>query len=104
MIKMIISSLLFFSSLSAMACYGEAQITAKIDSVQTDSLMSCKVFIDSKQIQFFASSGVCPLEISEILSKGIEVGIINGHDCRLDNGMTMSGIVVKSASGDLSFE
>ena len=88
----------------ASACIGEAQLIAQIATVQKVSMNSCKAFIDPSSITFYSESMVCPLDLSEIISEGVEVGIKDGHDCRLESGQDLNGIIVKNASGSLSLE
>lgn len=79
---------------SAQACQAEAQVIAPIARIEK-SMTSCKVFIDPTQVRFFASSIVCPLDLSEIVSEGVEVGLQNGHDCKADVGTDLNGVVVR---------
>lgn len=88
----------------ASACLGEAQLIAQIATVQKVSMNSCKAFIDPSAISFYAESMVCPLDLSEIISDGVEVGIKDGHDCGLESGQDLNGIIVKNAAGTLSLE
>ena len=85
-------------SLNAQAqasCLGEAQIIAKIASIQSDSLSTCKAYIDLTAVRIYNESMVCPLDLSEVHSKGVEVGFVDGHDCRLQSGDELNGTLVK---------
>ena len=101
--NILISCIVLLCSLSALACLGEAQITATIKSIEHSTGLTCKAHI-SESVDFFATSGVCPLELEEIQAKGIEMGLINGHDCPIEVGMILSGVIVKDANGDLTLE
>lgn len=92
------------SNAVATACIGEAQLIANIASVEKVSMNSCKAFIDPASVTFFAESMVCPLDLSEIISEGVEVGMKDGHDCALESGQDLNGIIVKNAAGVLSLE
>jgi hypothetical protein len=56
-----------------------------------------------KDVSFYAESMVCPLDLSEVLSQGIEIGLKNGHDCDYDSE-TISGVVVKKHETLLEIE
>lgn len=83
----------------AMACEGEAQLIAPILKTAKTDMSSCKAYINVSQVKFFSSSQVCPLILSEIAFEGIEVGLVNGHDCRLDIGQEINGVVAKNKKG-----
>lgn len=84
-----------------LSCLGEAQIIAKVESVKTDSLTYCRVMV--KQVSFYNESIVCPLDLSEVMDQGIEIGLKNGHDCDVDSN-TISGVLVKTKRGDIIIE
>ncbi len=88
----------------ASACVGEAQLIAQIATVEKVSMNSCKAFIDPNSVTFFSESMVCPLDLSEIISEGVEVGMKDGHDCALESGEALNGIIVKNGAGSLSLE
>lgn len=79
-------------------CLGEAQIIAQVAGVKNKTMLNCSVEIDPATIRHYSESMVCPLGIDEVLAEGIEVGLKDGHDCRLERGDTLSGIVVRSAA------
>lgn len=87
------------------SCLGEAQIIAQVSGIKNKTLHSCSVQIDPASVSHYAASMVCPLGIDEILAEGVEVGLKDGHDCRIDTGESISGIVVRSTiSGKLVLE
>lgn len=100
----VIASLLAFQSTFACENLGEAQIIAKIERTETDSLTYCKAFINLSEVRFFSESMVCPLELYEIAQIGIEVGLENGHDCALNTNDEISGVVVKKRDNLLILE
>lgn len=96
----VISSLLFLS-LTANAqssCLGEAQISAKVAELKTDSMTYCKIMV--KDVNYFSASQVCPLDLSEVLSKGIDIELTNDHECNY-NSETISGVIVKNQAGKI---
>lgn len=78
-------------------CLGEAQIIAKVSDIKL-TMLNCTVKIDPASVSFFNDSMVCPLDIDAVLAEGVEVGIKDGHDCALNRGDTLSGIIVRSAA------
>ena len=89
---------------SAFACLGEAQVIAIIQTTQKSGQSSCKAYINQYLVQFYASSAVCPLDISELVNEGVEVGMVNGHDCAMNAGETLNGVVVRNSAGVLRLE
>lgn len=90
--------LMSFASLSISAqagCIGEAQIFGKVIEIKK-TLSSCRVYLsnDTK----LQTSMVCPLDESKLSAEGIEVGMINGHDCSYSVGDSISGILVDNGS------
>ncbi|MFZ3230943.1 MAG: hypothetical protein WA160_12115 [Pseudobdellovibrio sp.] len=100
----LILSLLTLGSFSYADCLQEAQIIAKVKAVETKTLSSCKVSIDIKSIQHFSSSQACPLSIEDVLTSTVEVGLSSGHDCRLEAGDTLTGVLVKNSAGVIVLE
>ncbi len=97
--KLLVVALISVVAQASMAnCLGEAQIIAKVRE-NTKSLSSCVAHIDTSSIIQYNESGVCPLDLSEVIEKGVEVGMINGHDCRVQAGEPISGVLVKTQSG-----
>lgn len=86
-------------------CLGEAQIIAKVSSIiERNDMISCKVAIDPTSIIQYNVNMNCPLDLSEVLAEGIEVGMIYGHDCAYDEGDILSGVIVKKSWGSLDLE
>lgn len=72
-------------------CIGEAQIIGRISEVRK-TLTSCRAFLSADtRIQ---TSMACPLDEGKLYSEGIEVGLMNGHDCKMEAGDSISGILV----------
>lgn len=71
----------------------EAQISAKVEEVKTDSLTFCKAYISSESVSIYNEHVLCPLDITEVLSEGVSFPLINGHDCEVPD--TLSGVLVK---------
>lgn len=101
--KFAIMIFLMSLSSSSFACFGEAQIVTQVAKYE-NTLMSCRAFVDTNMISFFSENQACPLKLSEIISKGIEVGLQDGHDCAVEIGEKIDGVVVKNAAGDLTIE
>jgi hypothetical protein len=86
-------------------CLGEAQIIAKVESIKSrDMRTGCTVNITPVAVRLYNESRVCPLDLSEVLTKGIKVGLSNGHDCTYGLGDEFSGVIVKRAWGVLELE
>lgn len=103
-ISLVLSLLFVMSSLAQADCIGEAQIIAKTGQVLKKDYFSCVVSIDPSSIIQYNMNMLCPLDIDEVMAQGIEVGIVDGHDCRLDAGSSLTGIIHKTASGQLVLE
>lgn len=102
--KLVIAALFSLLSTSAIAaCLGEAQIIAKVQT-NAKSLSRCVAIIDATTIVQYNENTVCPLDISEVLEKGVEVGLQNGHDCRIEAGDFISGVLVKTQAGSIVLE
>jgi hypothetical protein len=98
------SGLLLLASSSAMACLQpEAQIIATITQVERTT-QACVARVSPETLRFFASSYVCPLDIDEVLAEGVNVGIVNGHECALQVGDELNGIVYRDQAGLLRIE
>lgn len=100
---LVVAFITVLTQVSMANCLGEAQIIAKVQSTQK-SLSSCVVSIDSSSIVQYNESGVCPLDLSEVLQSGVEVGMSNGHDCRLEAGDVITGVLVKNQAGVIVLE
>lgn len=106
MFKIAILVSCLFTAVNAMAayptqpCQAEAQVIAPIVRIEK-SMTSCEAFVDAAQARFFSSSIVCPLDLAEIAVEGVEVGLQNGHDCKLDVGADLNGVVVRRQTSGL---
>ncbi|MBY0553631.1 hypothetical protein K2P97_03825 [bacterium] len=86
-------------------CLGEAQIIATVKDIKSrDMMMGCTVTVTPETIKLYNESRVCPLDLNEVLTEGIEVGLSNGHDCTYNPGDEFSGVIVKKAWGTLVLE
>jgi len=102
--KFLVAALITVVAQASMAtCLGEAQIIAKVQA-NTKSLSSCVASIDASSIVQYNESMVCSLDLGEVLEKGVEVGFKDGHDCRLQAGDVITGVLVKTASGSIVLE
>ncbi len=97
-------SLMVSTGYAAPVCEGEAQIIAKVGPIKSKTMLSCVVEIDASSIQLYNMSGVCPLDIDEVLATGVSVGLKDGHDCALSEGDVISGVIVKKPWGILVLE
>jgi hypothetical protein len=79
------------TSFASEKCIGEAQVIGKIQEVRK-TLTSCRAFLTSNSD--IRTSGICPLDEGKLYSEGIEVGLKNGHDCKIETGESISGILV----------
>lgn len=93
--KTLMTGLLVLLSTSAQAytnysnCIGEAQIIAKIQSTQ-----NCKAIVDIETVRHFRVNQICPLNLDEIVSQGIQ-------DCTLRAGDEVSGVVIVNEDGKI---
>lgn len=85
-------------------CLGEAQVIAPIISTQTDRLHSCRVYIDLSKVRVYNESMVCPLDINEVVTNGVEVGLKADLSCRLLIGDELNGIIVKTKKNSIIWE
>ncbi len=85
-------------------CLGEGQIIAKVAGIKSKSLSNCTVDIDANSITQYNVNQTCILDIQEVLYKGVEVGLKDGHDCRFDAGDAISGILVLNKAGQIILE
>ncbi len=97
----VIFAILTLSAFANASCIGEAQIIAKVDSLKSDSMTTCRVMIKSASL--YNESIICPLDLSEVMSEGIEIGLKNGHDCEFESDV-ISGILVKNKAGVIYLE
>ena len=104
---MILAGLFLVSALQlgeAQACHGEAQLIARVLQTKKLGLSTCLAFIDLTQVRFYAASAVCPLDLDAIATQGVSIGFKDGHDCSLDVGSELNGVIVASPTGTLSLE
>ncbi len=85
-------------------CLGEAQIIAQVSAVKSKSHSHCTVEINAESIKQFNMNMTCPLDLSEVLMAGVDVGLKNGHDCALDAGDEISGVLVLNKAGKIILE
>ena len=104
--KFIILAALFVSQITfaAPVCSGEAQIIAKVGQIISRDMSECVVSIDPSSIVQYNVNQTCPLDLSEVMEKGVEVGLSNGHDCNYRAGDDISGVIVKTAWDTLVLE
>ena len=94
----------YLSKASSADCLGEAQIIAKITERSTDSLTTCTAKIDASSVRVYNQNGLCPMDLSEVISQGIEMGLTNGHDCDITVGGEINGIIYKRIDGKIVLE
>lgn len=97
----VLLSVLSVTAFANATCTGEAQIIAKVSELKTDSMTKCRVMISS--VRLYNESIICPLDISEVMSEGIEIGLKNGHDCEFESDV-ISGILVRNKAGVIVLE
>lgn len=94
--------LLFSLSTGASVCDEyQAQIIADVVSVETDSLTFCRAKVSYNSIKVFNPYGdnqyidgdICPLYRQEVVTKGIDFPLINGHDCEVPD--EINGVIYK---------
>jgi len=75
---------------------GEAQIIAKVGSATVQGNSNrCLIEIDATTIKHFQESRICPLDLDPtVLKQGIMTGIQNGHDCAMQTGDDVNGVLV----------
>ncbi len=97
----VITSLLVGSAAFA-NCLGEAQIDTTVASVEMMSTTKCKVqLVPTWNIQ---DNQLCPLDIDEVLSKGVTVGFDSNGACEFKAGEKFARILVLTSSGDIVIE
>lgn len=98
----VISSLLIGSSAFA-NCLGEAQIISKVTAIKK-TMLTCQVQVTAESVSFYQMSQLCPLPLEEVITNGVEVGLENGHECRVNLGDTLTGILVLKPTGTIEIE
>ena len=92
-----------FGQIASANCLGEAQIIAKI--VRVDEVGThCEVYTEASEVRFYSESGVCPLYLDEVLSRGVYSGFKTAHECAFEPGDELNGILVKNESGFIVLE
>ncbi len=94
----------FYLSQASADCLGEAQIIATITERSTDSLTHCTAKIDASSVKVYNQNGMCPMDLSEVISLGIQMGLTNGHDCDITVGGEINGIIYKRIDGKIVLE
>lgn len=104
------------TSIPALACLSEAQVTRVIKNVKINpAKKSCKAFIDlsleAKKGSFFSTftdeeiknskEALCKLELIEIAKDGVEVGLTEDGQCRKDIGDELDGAVQKKSGSTI---
>ena len=79
-------------SINACSSY-EAQVIAKVDRVETDSMTYCKAYFSTESFEMYNSHILCPLDQQEVLAEGVNLPLQNGHDCKVSKGDVISGIL-----------
>ena len=100
-LALIITSLLVGSAAFA-NCLGEAQINTTIASVEIMSTTKCKVQL--VPTSNFQDNQLCPLDIDEVLSKGVTVGLDSNGACEFKAGENFARILVLKADGTIVIE
>lgn len=103
LISICLATAFYFSNASAQ-CLGEAQIIAKISERSTDNLSHCTAKIDASSVKAYNQNGMCPMDLSEVISQGIEMGLTNGHDCEITVGDEINGVIYKRIDGKIVLE
>lgn len=80
-------------SAPVMACIGEAQISGRVESVESHSMFTCKIYLSGSDL-IATPNPFCILDDQDILSRGIVVYRVNGHDCPFVAGDEVRRIVV----------
>ncbi len=86
----------FAPLVSQATCLGEAQIIAKVESVNSQ----CVVMINPASVRFYAESGVCPLDLSDVLHEGVYVDSFN-NNCSLKAGDVITGVLVRTNNSQI---
>jgi hypothetical protein len=105
LLSFVLATVILVSAITAAAnCRGEAQIIAQTGSILKKTYQSCVLQILPASIVQYNMSGVCPLDLDTVLAEGVNVGIKDGHDCGLEPGSSISGILYIDALGQVSLE
>ena len=101
----LIALIVMSASFAQAECEQAAQVTAKVIRAEPKSVTECRLRVSVIRWQ---PSTMCGLDRGEIDSEGIEIGMINGHDCeyteemksRLENGT----ILIRNKAGVIVFD
>lgn len=89
--RFLILSAMLVATAAHADCLGEAQMMpTTVKSIQRH-VMGCRVFAANLDLSF---NPMCPLDDTILLMDGIEVGMVNGHDCAYQVGDAISGTLV----------
>lgn len=98
-IQILFVALFSVLSFQAFSCsQNEAQVAMVVTSVETDSMHYCKAFVSEESISHFSEHIRCPLTQSEVIAKGIDFPLVNGHDCNVEVGDVISGYLITSGN------
>lgn len=103
MFKQVLALVIFMLSVNSLAqeCLGEAQIYVVVTGRETDNLTYCKATFDASNVRIFNSSVTCPLDLSEVIQKGLSLPLMEGHDCNVFIGDHLSGVITKQKNGQI---
>ncbi len=102
--KVILGLIMALSFQTALAqCLGEAQIIAKVNAVQELGSV-CYAEIDTQSVRFFQPSGVCPLDLGEVIRVGVKGKMITEFQCSYKTGDEINGVLVLDRNGDITLE
>ncbi len=74
----------------------EGQVIATVTRVETDSMIFCKAYISIKSISHYSAHMICPLSIDSVVEEGIIFPLVNGHDCEVYVGDSISGYLLSN--------
>lgn len=102
--KFILGLITVLSFQTALAqCLGEAQIIAKVKRVQKIG-SACFAEIDSQSVSYFQPSGICPLDLGEVIRVGVKGEMITESQCSYKSGDEINGVLVLDQNGDITLE
>ena len=80
----------------------EAQVIAKVYSVEKVSATVCLAHLNEPTVQFYLESRLCPLELSDVLMSGITLPVkAADQSCSLSAGDMINSILVQDESGQI---
>ena len=102
--KFILGLITVLSFQSALAqCLGEAQIIAKVKGIQ-EMGSACYAEIDTATVRFYQPSGVCPLDLGEVIRVGVKGEMVTEFQCSYKAGDEINGVLVLDRNGDIILE